>query len=60
MEPELRILPGAGGQIKNQKEPGLSLKLRTRAEAMAIWDVAPAPHPFLELSWLELILFGDN
>jgi len=36
MEPELCILPGAGGQIKNQKEPGLSLKLRTRAEAMAI------------------------
>jgi len=34
--PELGILPGAGSQIKNQKEPDLSLKFRTGAAAMAI------------------------
>jgi len=36
--PELGILPGAGAQIKNQKqpEPELSLKFRTGAGAMAI------------------------
>jgi len=36
--PGLGILPraGAGAQIKNQKEPELSLKFRTRAGATAI------------------------
>jgi len=34
--PVLRILPGAGVQHKNQKEPELSLKFRTGAGAMAI------------------------
>jgi len=33
---ELGILPGAGAQIKNQKESELSLKFRTGAGAMAI------------------------
>jgi len=49
-EPELGILPGAAvrAQNKNQKEPKLSLKVRTGAGAMAIWVVAPAPGPFLD------------
>jgi len=34
--PELGILPGAGAQIKNDEEPELSLKFRTRARATAI------------------------
>jgi len=38
---ELGILPGAGAQMKNQKEPELSLKFRTGAGAMAICEVAP-------------------
>ena len=46
--PELDILPGAGAQINNQKEPQLSLKCRTGAWAMVIWKVAPAPGPFLD------------
>ena len=46
--PELGILPRAGVQIKNQKERELSLKFRTRAGDMAIWEVDPAPHPFLD------------
>jgi len=33
---ELGILPGAGAQIKNQKDPELNLKFRTRAEALAV------------------------
>ena len=33
---ELGILPGAGAQIKNQKEPELSLKFRTEAGVLAI------------------------
>jgi len=28
--------------------PELSLKFRTRAGALAIWEVAPAPDPFLD------------
>ena len=49
--PELGILPGAGAQIKNQElEPGLSLKFRTGARAVAIWEVAPSPSPFLDTS----------
>jgi len=41
--PGLGILPGAGAgaQIKNQKEPELSLKFRTGAGAMVICEVAP-------------------
>jgi len=39
--PELGILPGAGAQIKNQKDPELSSKFRTGAEAMAVLEVAP-------------------
>jgi len=46
-EPAPGILPGAGVQIKNQ-EPDLSLKFRTEAEVMAIWEAAPAPGPFLD------------
>jgi len=34
--PELVILPGAGVQSKNQKEPDLSSKFRTGAGVMAI------------------------
>jgi len=34
--PELGILPGAGAQSKNQKEPEFSLKVRTGAGVMAI------------------------
>jgi len=45
---ELGILPGARVQNKNQKEPELSLKFRTGSGAMAIWEVAPAPGPFLD------------
>jgi len=46
--PELGILPGA--QIKDQKEPEpeFSWKFRTGAGDMAIWEVAPAPSPFLD------------
>jgi len=44
VEPELDILPGAGAQMK--KEPELSLKFRSGAGAMAIWEVASAPDPF--------------
>jgi len=42
------IVPGAGvgAQIKNQ-ELELSLKFRIGAGAAAIWEVAPAPGPFL-------------
>ena len=48
--PELGILPGAGAQIKNQEpDPEFSLKFRTGAGAMAIWEVAPALGPFLFL-----------
>ena len=44
MEPKLGIVPGVGAQIKNQEpEPELSLKFRTGARAMAIWEVAPDP-----------------
>ena len=48
--PELGILPGAGTQIKNEKdpEPELSLKFRTGAKAMAIWEVALVPGHFLD------------
>ena len=35
---ELGILSGAGAQIKNQ-EPELSLKVRTRVGAIAIWKI---------------------
>jgi len=42
------ILPEAGAQIKNQKEPELNLKFWPRAGSMAIWEVAPAPGPFLD------------
>jgi len=47
--PELGILPraGTGAQIKNQK-PEISIKFKTEAGAMAIWEVAPAPDPFLD------------
>ena len=48
--PELDILPGAGAQIKNQKEPKPSLKFRTGAGAMAIWELSPAPDPFLDIN----------
>jgi len=43
--PELGIFPGAGTQIKNEKdsEPEPSLKFRTGAGAVIIWDVAPGP-----------------
>jgi len=43
--PELGISPGAGAQIKNQKEPDpeSSWKFRTEAGVMAIWEVAPGP-----------------
>ena len=48
--PKLGILPGDGVQIKNQKEPDpeISWKFRTWAGVMAIWEVAPAPGPFLD------------
>jgi len=43
----LGILPRARAQIKNQ-EPEFSLKLRTRAKAMNIWEVGPAQDPFVD------------
>ena len=48
--PELVILPGAGVQSKNQKEPDLSSKFRTGAGVMAIWEVASAPGTFLDIN----------
>ena len=43
--PELGTLPGAGVQIKNQKEPDpeFSWKFRTRAGVIAIWEVPSGP-----------------
>ena len=36
-EPELGILNGIGAQIKNQKNPEVSLKFMTGAGVMTIW-----------------------
>ena len=48
---EESILPGNGAQIKNQgTELELSLKCETGAGAIAIWEVAPAPTPFLDIN----------
>ena len=55
--PELAILPGAGAQIKNQQEPDpeFSWKFRTGAGVMAIWEVPPAPGPFLFLDTNDFV-----
>ena len=45
--PEVGIFPRARVQKENQK-PDLSLKFRTGAGAVAIWEVAPAQGPFLD------------
>ena len=42
---ELGILSGAGAQIKNQK-PELSLKVRTRVGAIAIWKILWVTTPY--------------
>ena len=43
--------------MKNQKEPELSLKFKTGAETMSIWDVAPAPGPFLDTNGFATLTY---